>query len=80
MSELHVYIAEDCWSCKEARRLVTEMQRLYPNMEIELRDVNDSRRPDYVFATPTYILNGRTLFLGNPTLEELSQKLRNVWK
>jgi len=78
MAELHVYIAEDCWSCEEARRLVAEMKRLYPDMEIELRDVCDSRRPDHVFATPTYILNGRTLFLGNPTQEELSQRLRKA--
>jgi hypothetical protein len=75
MAALHVYIAEDCWSCKEARRLVAEMKQLYPDLEIELRDVCDNRRPDHVFATPTYILDGRTLFLGNPTKEELCQKL-----
>ena len=44
-------------------------------MEIEVRDVNDEGRPSQVFATPTYILNGRTIFLGNPTQEELAQKL-----
>jgi hypothetical protein len=45
-------------------------------MEIEVRDVNDQRRPNQVFATPTYILDGRTIYLGNPTQEELAQKLR----
>ena len=77
MSELHVYVTEDCWSCAEARRIVAEMKPLFPNMEIELRDVSDKRRPRQVFATPTYILNGQTLYLGNPTREELAQKLES---
>ena len=78
MSQLHVYIREKCWSCQEARRLVEEVKPLFPGVEIELRDVGDERRPDQVFATPTYILNGRTLFLGNPTIEELTLKLIEV--
>ncbi len=76
MTELHVYVTEDCWSCAEAKRIVAEVKPLFPNMEIELRDLNDERRPSQVFATPTYILNGRTIFLGNPTQEELAQTLK----
>ena len=75
MSVLHVYVSEDCWSCAEAKRIVADIKPLFPGMEIELRDVNDEGRPSQVFATPTYILNGRTIFLGNPTQEELAQKL-----
>ena len=76
MSELHVYITEDCWSCAEARRIVADITPLFPKIAIELRDIKDERRPSQVFATPTYILNGRTLFLGNPTQKELAQKLK----
>ena len=75
MSVLHVYVSEDCWSCAEAKRIVTEIKTLFPKTKIELRDVTDEGRPSQVFATPTYILNGRTIFLGNPTQEELAQKL-----
>lgn len=78
MSELHVYVANDCWSCDEARRIVAEVTPLFPHIDIELRDVSDGRRPNQVFATPTYILNGRTIFLGNPTREELIQKLESA--
>jgi hypothetical protein len=70
-----VYITEDCWSCAEAKRIVAEIKPLFPSMEIEVRNVSDERRPSHVFATPTYILNGRTIYLGNPTQEELAQKL-----
>ena len=76
MSVLHVYISEDCWSCAEAKRIVAEVKPLFPKVEIELRDVSDQRRPSQVFATPTYLLNGKTIFLGNPTHEELTQKLK----
>jgi hypothetical protein len=71
-----VYITEDCWSCAEAKRIVAEIKPLFPSMEIEVRNVSDERRPSHVFATPTYILNGRTIYLGNPTQEELAQKLK----
>ena len=78
MSELHVYVTNDCWSCEEARRIVAEVKPLFPHIQIGLRVVSDERRPSEVFATPTYILNGRTIFLGNPTEKELSRKLKEA--
>jgi hypothetical protein len=71
---LHVYIADDCWSCQETRRIAAEAARQFPHLQIELRDMGQTR-PDDVFAVPTYVLNGRVIFLGNPTREELNQKL-----
>ena len=78
MAKLHVYVAETCWACQEARSIVADVKPQFPDMEIELRDLNDERRPSQVFATPTYILDGRTIFLGNPTREELIQKLKSA--
>jgi len=77
-TRLDVYIAEECWACEEARRIVADVTPHFPNVDIELRDVNDERRPSSVFATPTYVLDGRTIYLGNPTREELSRKLQAV--
>ena len=71
---LHVYIADDCWSCQETRRIVADVASQFPEVEIELRDIN-REQPDDVFAVPTYVLNGRVIFLGNPTREKLCQKL-----
>jgi alkyl hydroperoxide reductase subunit AhpF len=78
MAKLHVYVTETCWACQEARSIVAEVKPQFPDMEIELRDLNDERRPSQVFATPTYILDERTIFLGNPTREELIQKLESA--
>jgi glutaredoxin len=75
MPKLDVYITEECWACAEARRIVADLSPQFPEVDIELRDLSDERKPSSVFATPTYILDGRMIFLGNPTRHELSQKL-----
>ena len=75
MPELHIYVTDTCWGCKEARSIVADVGPQFPRVNIELRDLEDERRPSQVFASPTYVLDGRTIFLGNPTREELAQKL-----
>lgn len=74
---LHIYIADDCWSCHETRRIVADILPQFPEVNIELRDMSQDK-PDDVFAVPTYVLNGRVISLGNPTREELRQKLTNT--
>ena len=78
MAELHVYVAENCWFCDEARRLVAKLAPQFPHVSFELRDLDDNRRPKAVFATPTYVLDGRIISLGNPTESQLSQHLNKA--
>ncbi|MEM7117002.1 MAG: hypothetical protein AAF614_31510 [Chloroflexota bacterium] len=75
MSKLQVYIADDCWTCEETYRIIADMRPQFPNIVIEMLNVGEDGYPDNVFAVPTYVLNGRIISLGNPTREELSQKL-----
>ncbi len=75
MPKLDVYIEDSCWACAESRRIVAYVAPLVPNVDIELRGLKDERRPSAVFATPTYVLDGRVIYMGNPTPEELLQKL-----
>jgi hypothetical protein len=75
MVELHVYVSETCWACEEARSIVADISGRFPEVHIELRDLSDERRPSRVFATPTYVLDGQTIYLGNPTREELAETL-----
>jgi len=72
---LEVYVREGCWSCAETKRVVADVQQEFPAVQMELRDIDQTEPPEVVFATPTYLLNGRVLFLGNPTRTELSRKL-----
>jgi len=72
---LEVYVREGCWSCAETKRVVADVQQEFPAVQMELCDIDQTEPPEVVFATPTYLLNGRVLFLGNPTRTELSRKL-----
>jgi alkyl hydroperoxide reductase subunit AhpF len=73
--DLKIYISEHCWGCKEAREVAAQMQRLYPKLAIKLVDLDaeEEEKPEEVFATPTYVLNGRVVSLGNPRLEALCE-------
>lgn len=71
MPKLDIYISDGCWACQEANHLAEAVSLRVPGATVELRDINASPRPEKVFATPTYVLDGRIIFLGNPSLEEL---------
>ncbi len=73
--KMDVYVTEDCWACQETRRIVADIAPRFPNVEINLRNLDDQQTPGHVFATPTYLLNGRTIYLGNPTRDQLIETL-----
>jgi len=78
MIKLQVYTLADCWTCEETERIVTDVVSRFPNVEVAVLDMMSAEKPDDVFAVPTYLINGRIVSLGNPTREELMQKLMSV--
>jgi hypothetical protein len=78
MAKLDVYVAEECWACEETRRIVADVAPQFPEVAIKLRDINNGNVPSRVFATPTYVLDDRVIYMGNPTREELKEKLALV--
>jgi alkyl hydroperoxide reductase subunit AhpF len=78
MTALDIYISENCWACEEAVRIVDDIAHLFPDVAISLLDLQTNPAPEEVFAVPTYILNGKVTFLGNPTREELVEKLETA--
>jgi hypothetical protein len=74
---LRIYIGLHCWSCEEAIRLADEARNNFAKLVVEVIDLEaeGSVNHDDVFSTPTYVFNGRTIFLGNPLSEELFAKL-----
>ena len=74
---LRIYVGKHCWSCEEALRLAAEMRSSFTKLVVEVIDLetDGSINHDDVFSTPTYVLNGRTISLGNPSSEELFAKL-----
>jgi hypothetical protein len=75
--ELRVFVAKHCWGCKEAREIASQMQQGYPELTVEVIDLDGVRveKPEEVFATPTYLLNGRVVSLGNPRPERLRKMI-----
>jgi hypothetical protein len=57
--------------------LAEEVRRTFASLTVELIDLDaeGSVNHDDVFSTPTYVFNGRTISLGNPSLEELLAKV-----
>ena len=77
MSTLEVYVAKHCFGYEEATKLFGEIRRSLPDLQVSMTvidDLPDVDLPD-IPATPSYFLDGRLLFLGNPRLEELITKI-----
>jgi hypothetical protein len=77
-ARLDVYIADDCWSCTETERLVSKVTVEFPSIAVQTIHARTGRWPDFVFATPTYVLDGRVISLGNPGWQELHELLSNA--
>ncbi len=77
---LRVFVAQDCSGCVEARVIVARIEQDYPNLNVEMIDIADNQTlvPDMVFATPTYMLNGRIVSLGNPKPDEIARWANGV--
>ena len=78
MARLQVYIAEHCWTCRETTLIVAEVAAAYPDVTCQVLDLATVEQPENVFAVPTYVLNGRVIFMGNPTPEQLSRRLEEL--
>jgi len=76
MVKLQVYVREDCWTCAESRRIVAEIEPQFPQLSVELVDMETPNRPQEVFAVPTYVLDGRIISLGNPYRDDLRREIR----
>ncbi len=77
MQPLYVYISASCLICQHTQQLVASLRELRPGYAIILIDLDqpESRKPPFVFGTPTYVLAGRIVSLGNPALQRLVQLL-----
>ena len=72
---LTVWVSRHCPSCPEALVIANRLRHRYPSIEVKTLDVEEQPPDDEVFAVPTYILDGRVVFLGNPTDEQVDNLL-----
>lgn len=80
-TQLDVYVSGGCENCVYARSLAAAAAAAFPQLRIRVLEVDQVRElPDEVFATPTYVLNGRVVSLGNPDEEHLFALLGEALK
>lgn len=77
---LDVYVARHCFGTAEAARLATEAAQRLPNINVRVVMLDEVQAADIssVSVTPSYFLDGRLLFLGNPGLDELVAKVASL--
>jgi len=70
---LAVYVIRHCGNCEYAVGVAAAIQRDYPHVAVQVVDIANPPAPvpDNVFATPTYLLDGRVWSLGNPSPEQI---------
>jgi alkyl hydroperoxide reductase subunit AhpF len=75
---VRIYVAPGCAGCRTALTLAEAVRHArpgYPIEVIDLADQPDAPLPPGVIGTPTYLLDGEVMSLGNPELKELLRRL-----
>jgi len=75
-----IFIAEHCFVCEYSHEVAAFIRGKFPQVSVRMINMADpqSEIPEVVFATPTYLLNGKLWSLGNPSNEEVLSKLRDM--
>ena len=78
--KLQVVVASHCLSCEPAQALAGELAEQCAGLMVEVVDLDapGARAPDAAFAVPTYVLDGRVLWLGNPDPMEAVEHLQEL--
>lgn len=74
---LKIYVAQHCSTCDYSYEVAAEIRREFPQVQVQIIDLEQTTEtiPEAVFATPTYLLNGRVWSLGNPSPTQVEETL-----
>jgi hypothetical protein len=74
---LDIYISDQCPNCQEAV-LIAEQARHITGLSVTVVNLDEPGQlvPPQVFATPTYVLDGAVVSLGNPERRAFLARLR----
>ncbi len=73
---IEIYMSGHCFISDYTYEVVEMIQREFPAVDVYLLDIDQAIDvPDSVFATPTYLLNGRVWSLGNPAMDKIRAAL-----
>lgn len=75
---LIIYVADNCPSCAESRRLARQAAERFPHVEVKVVNMDEptAEIPDLIFATPTFVLADQIISIGNPSPRQLAAHLQ----
>ena len=81
-STLDIYVDQACPGCAYAQELAVRVREEIPELEVRIFDLArpNIQKPSSVFAVPTYLLDGKTLSLGNPDIRDLVSRIERGLK
>lgn len=74
---VHIYVADHCSVCEYAYEVAEAIRDNFPQVDVQIVNLSKTTEavPETVFATPTYLLNGRLWSLGNPSPQDVRSRL-----
>ena len=74
---LRIYVSAHCLGCNTAIQRAERLQALRPEVPVTVVDVEapDADVPGKVIGTPIYTWNDRVVFMGNPSEQELLDRV-----
>ncbi len=77
---LRVYVSAHCLVCQTAILRAKQLQALRPELPVTVIDVEapDADVPHNVIGTPIYTWNERVVFMGNPSDQELLERVTEL--
>jgi hypothetical protein len=70
---LQIYVSGHCLGCDDAALIAAEITETFPDVDVQVIDMHTPgiAVPPEVFASPTYLWNGKRYSLGNPRRADL---------
>ncbi len=72
-----IYVMEGCYACIYSKEVAARIRVDFPTVQVRLVDIHTTPDPlpEAVFATPTYLLNDQLWSLGNPSPQDVQERL-----
>ncbi len=71
---------EGCLGCRRSLELAEHVRSRFPGVEVRVFSSGEGMYAHLVAATPTFILNGRKMSLGNPSPAQLDEAILTAMK
>lgn len=81
VATLTIYTMTHCPTCAKTGRIAAEIRARYRDLSVQLVNLDQTPAahiPAAVFGVPTYLLNDQVVSLGNPYLDDLDARIRQV--